>query len=1457
MTSAPHNALVRYAVHHRVTMTMAVLGVLVLGWLSLGRLPLEYLPAFSSSNITVIAPYPSSSPEEVERLVVRPLEDALGTINGIETLSASATANSARISVGFLDGTDMDMAGVEVRDRIERARHLLPDDLERLTIRRFQSSDIPVLRFDLSAAWPAERLYEFTETVVQRRLERLEGVAQVEISGLRTPQLQINLDPDRLQAHGIDVRSLVTLLRRSNVNLSGGDIREGSRKLLVRTVGEFAHPREIRELPLNADGLRLGDVAEVAYDFPEQQTFNFLNGIEALTVRINKASASNLLDVVNRVKAEMAKIEQLPEAEGIAVRIYSDASRDVRQGLGQLRDAGLVGGALAIVAMFFFLRRVRTTFLVAVAIPLSVVSTFVLVYFMRQAGLVDITLNVVSLAGLMLALGMLVDNSVVVIESIFRHRNELEEDATTAALAGTSEVALPIIASTATTMCVFLPLIFLGAGGRFKLYLENIGLTICIVIVASLVVALTVVPMAAAVVLRGQSPRPARFIEGITRTYGRLLGLTLHHRFAFVVVIAGLLAGSLWLFTTIERAFSTHALERQVVIRVDTPRQYSLAQTRALYEEIYGLLDARRDELAIADISYAYDRTTGRSRASWRRARQFSVYLKDEADSHLTTAEVRDRIRELLPVKAGISLRLAQSRGRHGTSGVEVELMGDDPVVLELISQQVAARLAQLPMIRDVDTTLESGDQEIHITVQRERATSSGLSSRAVAFTVANALSSRAISHFKTGDREVDLVMQLQEKDRETLDQLKNLQVFTGEGHLPLAALADFEVAPGPRSIERENHRAKVTVSANAASSAMSFMAMGTIGRLMDEISLPPGYEWSFGRWNRFQQRDQEMGVYMWLFALPLVYMLLAALFESFTQPFTIMFSVPFALLGVGVVMKLANQPWETMTIIGMIVLMGIVVNNAIVLINHINFLRQRGLGRTEAIILGGQHRLRPILITAITTILGMAPLVAPFLLPQWFGQVEGRAATWAPIGLVIVGGLTTSTFLTLMIIPTIYSLVDDVTSFVRRVAGAAIGVLAFTVLVGCGDDPSRAGQAGGEAGQQGQDRQRGQRHGPPPEPAAAAVPVEVAPVVRRAISSYIETNGTLEAENEVDLVARTPGPVVELRAEEGDAVRRGDLLARLDEAELLAQLEIARVNLNEARLAYERAEQLESDALISSESYDQAASARETARAQFDGNRIQLGYAQIKAPFAGLIVRRYVDLAEHVATGQPLFRISDFTPLLCPIQVPERELRRLRVGQSAHITVEAFPGERFEASVLRLSPVVDAATGTIKVTLEVEARDLLRPGMFARVFLQTDSRPDALVIPKAALSLESIGDTVYVAAQDTASRREVELGFSEGNFVEILSGVAEHDRVVVVGQDGLSDGTPIRVLSGAGGTERTGEGPPAGGRFDLTAATPEQLERIKQLMRARGLTDEQIEERLRRARNRAGASAP
>jgi len=1035
------NPIVRLAVERRVTMAMIVFGILVMGWLSLNRLPLEFMPSFASSSISVSAPYSSSSPAEVERLIVRPLEDILSTINGISRLSARASASNASVDLEFVEGTDMDLAAVEVRDRIDRVRNDLPDDLERVFIRRFQSSDIPVLRMNLSARWEGERLFEFVEDVMRRRLERIEGVANVDVWGLLTPQLRVDLLPHRMASHAIDVRTVVAALQDGNVSLSGGYIREGSRKLLVRAMGELDSVDQIRRLPLGSRGLRLEDVALVEYDLPERWEYNYLNGEQSVGMAINKASNANLLAVVDAVKVELEAIRELPEAGGLSTQIFWDASNDVKKGLAELRDSGLFGGLLAVVFMLFFLKRVRMTLLIATSIPLSLVLTFVIMYFYRVAKLGDISINIMSLMGLMLAVGMLVDNSIVVIEAIVRRRQVLEEDAKTAALRGGSEVAMPIICSTLTNICVFVPMVFLqGGDGRFTSFMKSMGLTIVIVMIASLLVSLTVVPMAASILLKSSGPRRHPLFDRVVDLYGRALAFTLRHRLAFAAMVILLLWGSVRLFLGIERSFETASFERQVAVQVQTPRSFSIEDKHALFERLYDLFDSRREELEIADISYRYRRSSGRERSQYGGNNRIELFLLPEEKAELSTLEIRDRVQALLPVIAGVELKIGRSmRGPPGMdAGVQVDLVGEDAEILEFLSEQVMAQLRSLDFVKEVDSSLESGDEEIHVTVNRERALQAGLSSQIVARTIANALSTRPVTYFKSEDREIGLVVQYREEDRETLDQLKKLNIRAGEVSLPIASLASFSNVPGPQTIEREDRRAKLTIQVETAGNVPSFAMMGTVGGILGALSLPPGYSWSFGRSFRSAQDEMQRSSFAILFALLLVYMIMAALFESFIHPLTILFSVPFAFIGVGLVMKLAEQPRGNASEMGLVILAGVVVNNAIVLIDHINQLRREGLSRDAAIIQGGKDRLRPIVMTATTTILGLLPMVAPFFLPGVFGQMEGRAAFWSPIGLVILGGLTTSTFLTLMIIPTLYSLMEDLVRFTKRVARAA-----------------------------------------------------------------------------------------------------------------------------------------------------------------------------------------------------------------------------------------------------------------------------------------------------------------------------------------------------------------------------------------------------------------------------------
>ena len=494
-----------------------------------------------------------------------------------------------------------------------------------------------------------------------------------------------------------------------------------------------------------------------------------------------------------------------------------------------------------------------------------------------------------------------------------------------------------------------------------------------------------------------------------------------------------MLWGSWTLFMGIERSFMGRTQERQLTINVDTPRNYSLEQTQSLFDEVREILLANQPDLDMADLTSSYVAQGGRLRG-WGNNRSFDLYLVDESEAQLTTGEVRDRVRELMPVKAGVEFNITQQSRHGGGSTLEVELSGDDMSVLELLGREVASKMEQIDGLEDVDLSLESGEEQLLVEADRERLALAGLSTEVVARTVQTALSERPVSYVTTDDREVDIVMLYEGPESATLGELRNVDVHGDGGAVPLDSLATFRTVPGPKSIERENRLAKIRISADASDPMAMGMGMRGVSSILAQTNFPPGYSWSFGRWTRRGQEDEEGAAFTLLFAMLLVYLLMASLFESFGHPLSIMMSVPFAFIGVGVVMRLAGQPRDTFTELGLIVLIGVVVNNAIVLVDHINRLRREGLSRTRAIRQGGRDRLRAILMTAVTTIVGLLPMVAPILLPSVFGPLEGRSATWAPVGLVILGGLTTSTFLTLLVVPTVYSVVDDVGVFLNRV---------------------------------------------------------------------------------------------------------------------------------------------------------------------------------------------------------------------------------------------------------------------------------------------------------------------------------------------------------------------------------------------------------------------------------------
>ena len=1021
--------LPEFSINRPVTTLMVIVSLVVLGIISYTRLPLMFLPDTSFPMLNVNVSYPSSSPDEVERLITYPLEDAMGTLSHLKRLNSTSGNSSSNVRIEFENGTDMDLASMEVRDRLDQVRGDLPDDVQRIRIWQWDPNARPIIYF--SVAWqgdPAD-FYDIVTKVIQPRVMRIDGVANVEFRGMDEKQLLVLVDQEALKSHNLDLFNITQLLTQNNITLAAGTVMEGERKYSVRAVGEFQTVDEIYNLPIPGTSLELSDVADVRYDYPEKTRFQRLNGIDAVTIQVYKASTANIVEVAEGVRGVLDELKTQPQLAQLQTRIFRDQSESIVNRLNDLLYAGLVGGVLAAIVLFGFLRNVRSTLIISLSIPISIVCTFTFMYLLIRLFDSPISLNIISLMGLMLAVGMLVDSAVVVLESIYRHRQETGVSAKMAAVIGSREVYIALIASTATTLCVFIPLIFMEAGGMMSM-LKDFAVAFCIVMVAALFISLTLIPLVSSRLFDKPLSEPSRMIQKIILFYGRVLGWNLRHRVVTLVIVGGVFAGVIWLRGQIEEEFVPPSPTNEISIAAEVPSSYSLEEVEDLFVKVEKILLDRKDEFYIESLS---------SNGSLRRA-ELQIILTEPETRPLSATVLQDKIKEVLPDIAGVQWKPGRSRMHGGgEGGISVELRGANMDVLSVLAEDVRNRLEGIPGLKDVDTSLERGDEEIQVQVNRSQAQAYGVTPQQAARTVQAALSGRARGRFKADDREVDIQLQLEKEDRATLDQLKNMTFErTGGDMVAFGTLADFRIQRGPEEIRREDRESIVTVGANTDRTGMRAVS-AEVSQVMGTIDLPSGYSWSMGRSWRDMRDSQEGSEFALILSAILIYLIMAALFESFVHPFTIMFSIPFSFIGVGLAFYLTNTTLSTMAYIGLIVLAGLVVNNAIILIDHINHLRKEGLSRREAIIKGSMNRFRPILMTALTTIFGLLPMVAPALWPELFGPVEDRAASmWSPVSLALVGGLTTSGILTLIILPTIYSFMDDLTvwakGIVRRV---------------------------------------------------------------------------------------------------------------------------------------------------------------------------------------------------------------------------------------------------------------------------------------------------------------------------------------------------------------------------------------------------------------------------------------
>ncbi|MFQ5639187.1 MAG: efflux RND transporter permease subunit [bacterium] len=1020
-----------FSVKKPITMLMVILSIIVLGMLALQRLPLAFLPNFSSDSVRISVPYTSSSPEEIERLITRPIEEIMGTVSHLEKITSTSSANESNVRLEFVSGTDMGLAAVEVRDRLDRVRPQLPDDVERVFIRRWQSTDIPVIQFSLAWDGPKDELYDIVNKIIVPRVQRIEGVANVDIGGLDERQVLVELDLERMRAHQIDVFNLSRSLRTNNVNTAGGWVIDGGKKYTVRTLGEFQSIDEIAQVPIRGTHLVLGDIAEIKLDYPEKKDFQRLNRHDAIVLRVFKASTANVVEVAANVKSVLESMRNEPQFSSLNVQIVRDQSEAIVNSLTNLAWAGLFGAILANLVLFVFLRKVRSTVIIGFAIPISIIATFFLMYVLRLAPFnSQITLNIVSLSGLMFAVGMLVDPAVVVLENIFRHKQEEGLSARKAAIVGAHEVSVAVIAATLTTVIVFVPLVFMTESTMGR-WFRDFGVAIVTATLASLLISLTLIPLAASRIFTGKERPRARFLIRMGDAYGLAISKVIKYRFAGLLMAVAIGWGAWQLYQNIDRDWAPRTPERRMDLNIDIPRSYSLAETQALFDTVEAIFFNQKEKLEISQITSNFRKSRNRG--------SLTVYFTPEEEAKKNTTDLYDDVRAVLPEIPGIRFRVGRMHGHGGSQmGVSVELKGKNTAVLATYAEEIKSLLQGIPGVKDVDTSMERGDEEVRISVDRVRAQRYGLSSEQVARSVASALSSRANSRFKTQDKEVNILVQLAEEDRVNLQQLENMAFQSSRDEMiQLGSVANFKVRKGPESIQREDRQTNISVFANTDRVGMMSVSQEITAR-MASIKLPPGYGWSLGRnWMLMRQMESESSFQI-IIALIFIYIVMAALFESLIHPFTILFTVPFAFIGVLFMFWATNTNLTNMAYLGIIVVCGLVVNNGIILIDAINKLRRQGLPRGEAIRLGGRNRIRPILMTTLTTVIGLMPLVLPAIFPGFFGPQEGRSAMYSPVGLAVVGGLLTSTPLTLFLMPIFYVIFDDIVAWAARVFATA-----------------------------------------------------------------------------------------------------------------------------------------------------------------------------------------------------------------------------------------------------------------------------------------------------------------------------------------------------------------------------------------------------------------------------------
>ena len=1009
------SSLARWALRRPVTTCMIFVSMVLLGAISSRLLPLEKFPGIEIPEIVVTVPYPNSTPAEVERLLTRPLEEALATMSNVERMRSWSSSEQAQVLLQFDWDQDINAKSIEAREKVDAIKHLLPDDIERIQVLQFNTEDMPVFQLRISSQRDLSNAYDLLDRSLRKPIERVDGVSRVTLYGVQPQQIVIRLDQQALLAHNLSAATVTRLLQQANFALTAGYLENDFERILVNPIGEFRNEYEIGQLPIRA-GLKLSDIATIGREMPRKNDGRHLDQRYAIGMEVFKESSANLVEVSARVMTVIEEIRNDPQFNGINLYNMDDTADGVTTSLSDLVMAGLIGAMLSFIVLYAFIRNLVTTLIVVLSVPIAICIALGGMYFLGYS------LNVLSLMGLMLAIGMLVDNAVVITESIL-HEQERGADTKQATILGVGNVSLAVVAGTLTTAIVFLPNIF-GKKIDVTIFLEHTAIAICLSLLASLLIAQTLIPLLTSRFMPAVKAKPALTAEQQKPSwYQRSLTWSYQHpRWTGLFSVVILLSIAIP-FAGVSGDQEPQGFNDRLFVSYNLHTQYSLAEVEEEVSQMEAFLYANQESFYI-DAVYSY--YTPNYAIS-------TLLLKPDRPEKLSA--LMDRMREQFPKM----LRSAPQFGFGGGNGngVRVTLSGNSTDTLQQLAADLLPKLSAIDGLTDVQTEMDAGQFELLVQLDRERIHRLGLSSSAVAQALSTALRGQRLRSFR-GDPNGEIQMRIAfDKELEySLEALLDIPITQlGERVVTLRSVATVTKQPRLGQIRRVDRRTSLNIDANLDELTLN-EARERITQVLNNVQLPQGYAWSLdGSFLRQQEAENVMLVNT-LLAVVMIYIVMAALFESVLLPTAVITSLLFSIVGVFWALFLTGQSITIMAMIGILILMGIVVNNGIVLVDRINQYLAAGMSLEQAVIDGSVSRFRPILMTVSTTVLGLIPLA--------FGttQIGGDGPPYAPMAISIIGGLVLSTVTSLYLVPYAYVRLLHIRARwrqLRQQAGAAV----------------------------------------------------------------------------------------------------------------------------------------------------------------------------------------------------------------------------------------------------------------------------------------------------------------------------------------------------------------------------------------------------------------------------------